>query len=147
MNPASSLDNSLDSIVTTQCSSRVRSTIVSASGNLLTHVATLCYIHRQVTGTAISKDWISRTRQFFSFFRPSVIKLPSSQYVDSIRNIFSSSCVDGFEEFESTFDDVSSGSFFFLGIYSFFFPFLIPQTFSFQPGAMPLVVAFAVGEC
>ena len=28
-----------------------------------------------------------------------------------------------------------------------FFPFLIPQTFSFQPGVMPPVVAFAFGEC
>ena len=66
MNPASSPDNSLDSIVTTQCSSRVRSTIVSASGNLLTYVATLCYIHRQVTGTAISSGF--RAHANFSLF-------------------------------------------------------------------------------
>ena len=40
------------------------------------------------------------------------------------------------------------GVVFSLGLYPLFsFPFFILQTFSFQAGVMPSVVAFAVGEC
>jgi len=66
----------------------------------------------------------------------------------TFKNILSLAYMDSFEEFGSMFQSimmfcrvVSS-----LGLYPLFFPFLILQTFSFQPGVMPLVVAFAVGE-
>jgi len=56
--------------------------------------------------------------------------------------------MDSFEEFGSMFRSIMMfyRVVFSLGLYPLFFPLLSPQTFSFQPGVMPLVVAFAVGE-
>ena len=75
----------------------------------------------------------------------------------TFEDILSLTYVDGFEEFGSTFSLIVMFRrvvFFLilsLGIYPLFFilffPFLIPQTFSFQPGVMPPVVFFAVGDC
>jgi len=67
----------------------------------------------------------------------------------TFENILSSACIDSFEGLASMFALVMMFCrvvFFFLAFIPFF-PFLILQTFSFQPGVMPPVVAFAFGEC
>ena len=70
-----------------------------------------------------------------SFFRPFVITLPSHT-LTTFENILSSAHMDSFEEFGSTFGSIMMFRrvVFSLGLYPLFFPFHIPQTFSFQPG-------------